>query len=190
MESSSEVVNFGRSLIVPSVQELAKEPIEKIPPRYVRDDQESPVVSDANSFSMIPVIDLQNLLTGKFMDSELEKLHLACKEWGFFQVVNHGVSALLLEDLRRGIIGFFEVPFEEKKKLWQQPDNHEGFGQLFVVSEAQKLDWSDMFFITTLPTTLRKLELFEKLPPNLRETLNTYCLEVKELAMILLSKMA
>lgn len=86
MESTPELVNFGRSHIVPSVQELAKESIEKIPPRYVRDDQESPMISDANSFSMIPVIDLQNLLTGKFMDSELEKLHLACKEWGFFQV--------------------------------------------------------------------------------------------------------
>lgn len=86
MESTPELVSFGRSRIVPSVQELAKEPNEKIPPRYVRDDQESPMISDANSFSIIPVIDLHNLLAGKFMDSELEKLHLACKEWGFFQV--------------------------------------------------------------------------------------------------------
>ncbi|KAJ4726528.1 Protein SRG1 [Melia azedarach] len=26
------------------------------------------------------------------MDSELEKLNLACKEWGFFQLINHSVS--------------------------------------------------------------------------------------------------
>lgn len=57
---------------------------------------------------------------------------------------------------------------EEKTKLWQEPDNHEGFGQLFVVSEEQKLDWSDMFYITTLPTSLRKIELFQKLPITIR----------------------
>lgn len=83
-------------------------------------------------------------------------------------MVNHGVSALLLEYLRREIIGFFNLPLEEKDELWQQPDNHEGFGQLFVVSEEQKLDWSDMFYITTLPTSLRKMELFEKIPQRLR----------------------
>ena len=57
---------------------------------------------------------------------------------------------------------------KRKKKLWQQPDNHEGFGQLFVVSDEQKLDWSDMFYITTLPLNLRKHELFDKLPQKLR----------------------
>jgi hypothetical protein len=28
---------------------------------------------------------------------------------------------------------FVKLPYEEKKKLWQQPNNHEDFGQLFVV---------------------------------------------------------
>lgn len=94
MESSAEIVNFGRSLIVPSVQELAKEPIVNLPPRYVRHDQESPVVSDAESLPTIPVIDLQSLLVGKSMDSELERLHLACKEWGFFQVYFDDIDML------------------------------------------------------------------------------------------------
>lgn len=74
----------------------------------------------------------------------------------------------MLEKFRTDVENFFELPYEEKKKLWQQPDNHEGFGQLFVVSEQQKLDWSDMFYITTLPLNLRKTELFEKLPVELR----------------------
>ena len=37
---------------------------------------------------------------------------------------------------------------KRKKKLWQQPDNHEGFGQLFVVSDEQKLDWSPFLSIS------------------------------------------
>lgn len=79
---------------------------------------------------------------------------------------------------------------EDKKKLWQQPDNHEGFGQLFVISDEQKLDWSDMFYITTLPVNQRKIELFEKLPIKLRETMEAYSEELKKLAMTLLSLMA
>lgn len=84
------------------------------------------------------------------------------------QIINHGVSASLLENFRTEVTEFFKLTMEEKTKLWQQPDNHEGFGQLFVVSEEQKLDWSDMFYITTLPINLRKTELFEKLPTKLR----------------------
>ena len=53
---------------------------------------------------------------------------------------------------------------EEKKKFWQRPDEIEGFGQAFVVSEDQKLDWADLFFHTVQPVELRKPHLFPKLP--------------------------
>lgn len=85
-ESPEEFVNFGKSLVVPSVQELAKQSISKIPPRYVRHDQESPINSDETSLPTVPVIDVQRLVSENPMDSELEKLHFACKGWGFFQV--------------------------------------------------------------------------------------------------------
>ena len=85
MEKEEEV-KFGRSVIVPSVQELAKEPITQIPSRYVirseNDDQ-----LHQSSLSSIPIIDLHKLLYHHdSTHSELQKLHIACKEWGFFQV--------------------------------------------------------------------------------------------------------
>lgn len=87
-----EVVNFGKSLIVPSVQELAKESITQIPSRYVRDNSDGSLpdrpVGESSALS-VPVINLQRLLDvhGDSKDSELHKLHFACKEWGFFQVL-------------------------------------------------------------------------------------------------------
>ncbi|XVE53012.1 hypothetical protein DITRI_Ditri02bG0170500 [Diplodiscus trichospermus] len=79
---------------------------------------------------------------------------------------------------------------EEKKKYWQYPGEAEGFGQAFVVSEDQKLDWGDRFVMTTLPLPLRKPHLFPKLPLPLRDTLDCYSSEMKNLAMKLLTKMA
>lgn len=92
MESSPEEVNFGRSLIVPSVQELAKQPLIKIPPRYVHHDdlhQEDSYHYDSKlPVPSVPIIDLHNLINGDSLyDNELEKLHKACQQWGFFQVI-------------------------------------------------------------------------------------------------------
>ncbi|XP_042515631.1 protein SRG1-like [Macadamia integrifolia] len=191
MESSGEVVTFGASLLVPSVQELAKEPLITVPQRYARPDQDPPIITDTASLPVVPVIDIQLLVSEEpSKEFELQRLHNACREWGFFQIVNHGVSNSLIEKIKSEVQDFFQLPSEEKKKLWQRPDDQEGFGQLFVVSGEQKLDWSDMFYITTLPTHLRKQYLFEKLPHPLRETLEIYSSELRKLAMTILDQMA
>lgn len=156
--------SLGRSFPVPCVQDLAKKPLTNVPPQYIRTDQESPFIYNADLAANVPVIDMSKLLSADFMDSELHKFHHACKEWGFFQLINHGVSNSLIEKMKVEIPNFFNLPMEEKKKYWQQPGDTQGFGQAFVVSEDQKLDWTDMFAMYTLPTYLRKPHLFPKLP--------------------------
>ncbi|KAI3740397.1 hypothetical protein L2E82_30826 [Cichorium intybus] len=171
MENQNEAINFGRSLIVPSVQELAKKSITKIPPRYVCQDHQKPLLISSDDTSVglenpststlsVPVIDLDSLFATAFgsstYSSELNKLHTAAKAWGFFQVINHGISESLLEDFKREVFSFFKLLIEEKQKLWQEEDSQEGFGQLFVVSDEQKLDWCDLFYKFTLPHNLRK----------------------------------
>jgi hypothetical protein len=76
------------SILVPSVQELAKEPLTQVPDRYVLPDQKTVVLSNNTSLPQIPVIDFSKLLSQdlNLKNHELEKLHCACKEWGFFQV--------------------------------------------------------------------------------------------------------
>jgi len=79
------VNKLGSSLLVPSVQELVKQPITKVPERYVQQNQDPLVVSCTKSIPQVPVIDLNKLLSEKD-GTELQKLDHACKEWGFFQV--------------------------------------------------------------------------------------------------------
>lgn len=182
------VASLGGSVLVPSVQELAREPLISVPPRYVRDDQDPPIISDATCLPELPVIDMQSLVSQDTV--ELQKLDLACKQWGFFQLVNHGVSNSLVEKVKSEIQEFFRLPMEEKKKFWQEPGDLEGFGQAFVLSEEQKLDWADMFYVQTLPTHLRKPHLFPKLPLPLRDTLEAYSKKMKNVAIDILYQMA
>ena len=86
-------------------------------------------------------------------------------------MVNHGVSSSLLDKLKTELQDFFNLPMEEKKRFWQFPGEIEGFGQAFVVSEEQKLDWGDLFFMVTQPAQLRKPHLFPKLPLPFRSHL-------------------
>ena len=91
METDSQKVVLGKSIIVPSVSELVKESITKVRPRYVYHEQDPPTAADGEIWlQAIPVIDLHGLLHGDSMDSELERLHAACKDWGFFQVCTFG----------------------------------------------------------------------------------------------------
>ncbi|CAN1808458.1 Protein SRG1 [Linum perenne] len=85
---------------------------------------------------------------------------------------------------------WLNLPMEEKKKFWQRRDDIEGFGQAFVVSKEQKLDWGDMFYVTTLPKHLRKPFPFHSLPAQFRETLESYSSSLETLAMKILTLMA
>ncbi|KAG2689154.1 hypothetical protein I3843_09G125800 [Carya illinoinensis] len=185
-------MRFGSSLPVPCVQELAKSTASTVPPRYLRPDQDPPFISDSTALPQLPVIDMHLLFSPEFMDSELQKLDFASKEWGFFQLINHGVSSSLLEKVKSGVQELFNMEMEEKKKYWQGEGDGEveGFGQTFVLSEEQKLDWSDMFGIITLPTYLRKPHLLPRLPLPLRDDLEAYSTEMKDLAMKILDQMA
>ncbi|XP_058196060.1 protein SRG1-like [Rhododendron vialii] len=184
----AKLQTFGSSLLVPCVRELAKESPTIVPSRYIQRDQDPPITSYATSIPDVPIIDMEKLLSGDHM--ELKKLDSASKEWGFFQLINHGVSSALLEKVKLEISEFFNLPIEEKKKFWQDLGDIEGFGQSNVLSEEQKLDWGDMFFLTTLPTHSRKPRLFPKLPLPFRDTLDNYANELKHLAVKILDFMS
>nr|KYP57141.1 Protein SRG1 [Cajanus cajan] len=83
----------GTSLLVPSVQELAKQKLSTVPERYIQPQHEHMLVisEEDNRILEIPVIDMHNLLSLEFGSAELDKLHHACKEWGFFQIITNGI---------------------------------------------------------------------------------------------------
>ncbi|KAG9443738.1 hypothetical protein H6P81_015078 [Aristolochia fimbriata] len=173
------------------VQELRKYRPTAVPERYVREGAERPTVSalgEAPASMQIPVIDLWKLAHGGPYRArkELEKLSVACEDWGFFQVVNHGIDSVLLERMQRVSEEFFMLPLEEKEKYPMAPGTLQGYGHAFVFSEDQKLDWCNMLALGVEPPFIRNPKLWPTNPPKFRETLEAYSANVRKLSQALL----
>ncbi|KAL3536419.1 hypothetical protein ACH5RR_004880 [Cinchona calisaya] len=156
-----------------------------VPERYIRDLEDMPKSLDLISLSSdIPIIDLSLLLDQH--EEELKKLSKACKEWGFFQVVNHGIEKDLLQRIKDATRLFLDLPLEEKNKLSMRPDDIQGYGHTFVVSEEQKLDWNDTLVLIIFPTRFRKYEFWPTKPEDFKEIVEKYSSEVRRVVLQLL----
>ncbi|GLJ41171.1 hypothetical protein SUGI_0852440 [Cryptomeria japonica] len=103
-----------------------------------------PIVSDAD----LPVIDLSKF-PQELDDEELShlgdhpmlaKIREACIEWGFFRLVNHGISVELLDKAQNVSRGLLSMPIEAKERAmttcnpydsYHRKDNFETFSLLY-----------------------------------------------------------
>ena len=134
------------------VQALADSGLEAIPRCYVKPpcDRPAPEADDASSGASIPVVDLGN--GGDDEGGQLaEAVAAACRGWGFFQVVNHGVRPELMRAAREAWHGFFRLPLQEKQKYANSPRTYEGYGSRLGVEKGAILDWGDYYFLVLSP---------------------------------------
>ncbi|KAK7289954.1 hypothetical protein RIF29_04019 [Crotalaria pallida] len=184
-------INVGH---IDDVQELRKTKPKTIPQRFVRHMTERPTIATSVSQpnSDMPVIDFSKLSKGNRDEALTEILNLAtaCEEWGFFQVINHEVEVNLLESIEEMSREFFMLPLEEKQKYQMVPGTVQGYGQAFVFSEDQKLDWCNMFALGIEPYYLRNPNLWPKRPERFSDTVELYSREVRKLCKNLLKYIA
>ncbi|KAJ1297070.1 hypothetical protein BS78_01G349800 [Paspalum vaginatum] len=142
----------------------------QVPQRYLtKEPSAEEVVAGGDSNCVIPVIDLNRLVDPRSSSSECAKLVSACRHWGFFQLINHGVPDQVIGNLKSDVVKFFNQPLEDKEECAQRPGSLEGYGQAFVVSEDQKLDWADMLYIQVQPSESRDLRFWPTRPSSFRE---------------------
>ncbi|KAI4312917.1 hypothetical protein MLD38_037705 [Melastoma candidum] len=116
MEMGSETqLQLSGSLPVPNVQALAAECLSDIPPRYLRHPDELGQLWPSTVAPEIPVIDMSKLGDrSSRKETEMERLHSACRDWGFFQLINHGIPEDVLQDMKIDMEEFFKLPLPEK----------------------------------------------------------------------------
>ncbi|CAN1767800.1 S-norcoclaurine synthase 1 [Linum perenne] len=181
------------SVAFPNVQQLASEcKDDHVPIKYIRPELELDQVS-IDGTHQVPVIDMIKLAVGGGdADQELAKLHSACKDWGFFQVINHGVTEEVVQRMKMDVEEFFNQPLQEKMSCAQLPNalGFEGYGHSFVSSDEHKLSWGDILYIQSLPVNGRNMRFWPKVPSSFRASFEQYSSELEKLVFTLLNYMA
>ncbi|XP_062181687.1 jasmonate-induced oxygenase 1-like isoform X2 [Phragmites australis] len=175
------------------VQSLSESGGATIPERYVKPEAERPALVAAESEAEggggregIPVVDLSSPCDPETARAVSE----ACREWGFFQAVNHGVPGELLRRARGVWRGFFHQPMEVKQRYANSPVTYEGYGSRLGVEKGAVLDWGDYYFLHVRPPHLLSPDKWPHLPHELRETTEEYSREVAALCGRLMAAMS
>ena len=72
----------------------------------------------------VPVINISGLPDDS---ASLTRLDRACRDWGFFQIVGHGVPDTLIDALHKEMRRFFAQPADAKQAIVRTADNAWGF---------------------------------------------------------------
>lgn len=89
----------------------------------------------------VPVIDITRLQGS----ATLTQLDSACRDWGFFQIKNHGIPDELTTDLRSAMQAFFSLPTDAKRQISRSRKNPWGFFDRELTKNA--LDQKEVFDI-------------------------------------------
>lgn len=87
----------------------------------------------------VPVIDIAEL----HAERTLQVLDDACRDWGFFQVVGHGIDAKVLANLENAARTFFASPMPDKQAIARSADNPWGFYDRELTKNTR--DWKQIY---------------------------------------------
>ncbi|XP_072995735.1 jasmonate-induced oxygenase 1-like [Typha latifolia] len=158
------------------VQAISEAGTPVIPERYVKPPSERPSPDTPVPHLSIPVIDLGAPVGGA------QAIPVACREWGFFQIVNHGVSLELVRRVRDVWRDFFHLPIEAKEAYGNSPVTYEGYGSRVGVEKGAVLDWGDYYFLHLMPESSK----WPMQSTYCREVTVEYGIEVMKLCKVLL----
>ncbi|KAF7830805.1 protein DOWNY MILDEW RESISTANCE 6 [Senna tora] len=154
-------------------------PHSHLPPSYVRPESERPCLSQVSTCDDVPLIDLSSPHTSLI----LTQIAHACKSYGFFQVINHGVSVEAVKKMTEVAYEFFSLPVEEKMKLYSDdPSKTVRLSTSFNVKKEKVHNWRDYLRLHCYPLH-HYLPHWPSNPPSFKETVRNYCTEVRELGL-------
>jgi isopenicillin N synthase-like dioxygenase len=96
----------------------------------VEDLDRHPVAEQASAVGEVPVIDVGAVFADSCGNDALraiEQIAEACRSWGFFQVVNHGISAAQIDRVWRQTRALFALPPDDKLAIVRDRQSPWGF---------------------------------------------------------------
>ncbi|KAM0926915.1 hypothetical protein ACQ4PT_003073 [Festuca glaucescens] len=172
----------GMAGAVQSAQALASS-LGALPPEFARSEHEQ---TGATTFrgaapAEIPVIDMFSSNAGCFMAE-------AAREYGIFQVVNHGVPASAVCELQRVGQEFFALPQEEKQRYAMDPASGKTEGHGSTMQQdipGGKKTWADFLYHNLSPPTAVDRAVWPENPKGYKEANEEYCGHMRRLTRTL-----
>ncbi|OWM79688.1 hypothetical protein CDL15_Pgr023100 [Punica granatum] len=119
-----------------------------LPESYIRPESDRPRLSEVSTCDNVPVIDLGCPARA----SIIREIGHACASYGFFQVINHGVSKEMVERMFGVAREFFGLPVEEKMKLYSDdPSKTMRLSTSFNVNKEKVHNWRDYLRLHCYP---------------------------------------
>ncbi|KAL7596014.1 1-aminocyclopropane-1-carboxylate oxidase 5 [Lactuca sativa] len=123
----------------------------------------------------IPVIDF-SMLNGQGRASTMDQIANGCEEWGFFQLVNHGIPVELLERVKKVSSECYKL--EREQNFFNNSTPRKRLKELVEKKSGDKLeniDWEDVFLLSDDSE-------WPSRTPGFKETMMEYRAQLKELA--------
>ncbi|KAK9151548.1 hypothetical protein Syun_009857 [Stephania yunnanensis] len=126
-----------------------------------------------------PIIDMEKF-NGEERAAIMDKIKDACENWGFFELVNHGISHELLDKVEKNTKGHYRKCMEQRfKELVASKTALEE-----VQTEISDLDWESTFFLKHLPES--NMTEIPELDDDYRAAMKEFVVELEKLAEFLL----
>ncbi|KAK7268279.1 hypothetical protein RIF29_20975 [Crotalaria pallida] len=155
-----------------------------VPDSYILPPESRPG-NDTPLCNMVPVIDLGGELS--FDNSSItQQIIKASQEFGFFQLVNHGIPKKLLDDVMQVAREFFELPIEDKAAIYSD-DPKQGC-RLHTSIDYANEDvhyWRDVLTLPSHPLE-QHIQNWPNKPTRYRDVMGSYSVKVRKLGLVLL----
>ncbi|KAL5840026.1 hypothetical protein ACOSQ3_012691 [Xanthoceras sorbifolium] len=125
------------------ISKLQKQP--NLPTEFVWPEEDLP---DPNPEELdAPLIDLDGLVRGdeKAILIAAEQVRRACVNHGFFQIINHGVDASLIQAAHQEMDAVFKLPFDKKLSISQKPGSLAGYSGAHSHRFPSNLPWKELY---------------------------------------------
>ncbi|XP_073060174.1 probable 2-oxoglutarate-dependent dioxygenase SLC1 [Primulina eburnea] len=177
------------------VKNLYENGIKNVPRKYILPVSERPnaISSEKSSESEInlqlPVIDFAEL-QGCNRSQVLKSLACACENYGFFQLVNHGIPDEIISNMVNVSRRFFELPLAEREKYMSADTSSPvRYGTSFNQANDGVFCWRDFLKLVCHPIE-DALPHWPSTPLDFRQLVAAYAEETRFLFLMLVEAIA
>ncbi|XP_045793014.1 1-aminocyclopropane-1-carboxylate oxidase homolog 1-like isoform X3 [Trifolium pratense] len=160
------------------VNGLVESGVSKIPRMFHTGKLDITKIAGDSKLS-VPIVDLKDIHANPALRVEvIDKIRSACHEWGFFQVINHGIHVTVLDEMINGIRSFHEQDVDVRKEFYtrdlKKKVTYYSNGTLY---SGQAANWRDTFAFGVAPDPVKPNEL----PPICRDIVIEYSQKISDL---------